>query len=42
LVSFFLGHAQAQFAARLLADIEEAGVIEVLLPSDADEAGHRG
>jgi len=39
---FFLGLAQAQFAARLLADIEEAGVIEVLLPSDPDEAGHHG
>jgi len=39
---FFLGLVQAQFAARLLADIKEAGVIEVLLPSDPDEAGRNG
>jgi hypothetical protein len=39
---FFPGLAQAKFAACLLADVEEAGVIEVLLPSDPDEAGHHG
>lgn len=39
---FFLGLVQAQFAPRLLADVEEAGIIEVLLPCDPDEAGHHG
>jgi hypothetical protein len=39
---FSLELVQAQFAPRLLADVEEAGVIEVLLPRDADEAGHYG
>jgi hypothetical protein len=33
---------QTEFAPRLLADVKEAGVIEVLLPSDPDEAGHNG
>jgi len=39
---FFPRLVQAQFAPHLLADIEEAGVIEVLLPRDPDEAGHHG
>jgi hypothetical protein len=37
---FFLGLAQAQFPPRLLADVEKAGIIEVLLPRDPGEAGH--
>jgi hypothetical protein len=38
---FALGLVQAQFAPRLLAEVEEAGVIEVLLPCDPDKANHR-
>jgi len=39
---FFLRLAQAEFAPRLLADVKEAGVIEVLLPCDPDKPGHHG
>jgi hypothetical protein len=36
---FFLGLAQAQFAPHLLADVEKAGIIEVLLPRDPGRTG---